>query len=41
MNFNDEAEIANLMLEVDLGPLENFFFYLVLDNVKGLFKIER
>ena len=29
--------------EFDLGPLdpENFFFYLVLDNVKSLFKIER
>lgn len=24
-----------------LGQLENFFFYLVLDNVKALFKIER
>ena len=24
-----------------LGPLENFFFSLVLDNVKALFKIER
>ena len=29
------------MREVDLGSLENIFFYLVLDNVKALFKIER
>lgn len=26
---------------VNLGPFEHFFFYLVLDNVKSLFKIER
>jgi len=24
-----------------LGPLRNFYFYLILDNVKTLFKIER
>jgi hypothetical protein len=24
-----------------LGPLTNFYFYLILDNVKTLFKIER
>jgi hypothetical protein len=24
-----------------MGPFEHFFFYLVLDNVKSLFKIER
>jgi hypothetical protein len=28
-------------LQVHLGPFEHFFFYLVLDNVKSLFKIER
>ena len=27
--------------EVSLGPLDHFFFHLVLDNVKSLFKIER
>lgn len=29
------------MRTFDLGTLENIFFYLVLDNVKALFKIER
>ena len=26
---------------IDMGQLENIFFYLVLDNAKTLFKIER
>lgn len=29
------------MNKFNLGALENIFFYLVLDNVKALFKIER
>ena len=41
--FDNEVAWLEKGGEFDLGPLdsENFFFYLVLDNVKSLFKIER
>lgn len=37
----DDREVAERESEISLGSLENIFFYLVLDNVKALFKIER
>ena len=33
--------IAYHISQINLGQLENIFFYLVLDNVKALFKLER
>ena len=45
MNKDPEVKIDPDLLHdeenINLGPLENFFFYLILDNVKSLFKIER
>jgi len=42
---NVEDDLIDLHLQsnprIHLGSLENIFFYLVLDNVKALFKLER
>lgn len=37
----DDALVAEQMDKIHFGSLENIFFYLILDNVKALFKIER
>ena len=36
-----KKEFKKFGMHVPLGPFEQFFFYVVLDNVKALFKIER
>ena len=41
LDHTDEDLMAEYISKIDLGPLENIFFYLVLDNVKALFKLER
>ena len=39
--FRIDPDVLHDEENINLGPLENFFFYLILDNVKSLFKIER
>lgn len=38
---NDEALLQNRISGINFGALNSIFFYLILDNVKALFKIEK
>ena len=38
---NDEALLQHRISEISFGALDSIFFYLILDNVKALFKIEK
>ena len=40
-DINDRKIVKRFEDGIDMGQLENIFFYLVLDNAKTLFKIER
>ena len=40
-DINDKKVVKKYEDGIDMGQLENIFFYLVLDNAKSLFKIER
>jgi hypothetical protein len=37
----DSSLVEQKMRDVKFGALDNFFFYIILDNVKALFKIEK
>ena len=39
--MSSEGLMEEYMSRIDFGALEKPFFYLILDNVKALFKIER
>ena len=41
LNYMTPEHVNLVEDEIDFMPLDNFFFYLVLDNVKALFKQER
>ena len=38
---NDESLLQSRISEISFGALDSIFFYLILDNVKALFKIEK
>ena len=40
-DINDKKLVKRIEDGINMGQLENIFFYLVLDNAKTLFKIER
>ena len=40
-DIHDKKVVKRVEDGIDMGQLENIFFYLVLDNAKTLFKIER